>query len=187
MANKEYQPPCCSDDDNTCMASESMMLQSLFNKTSARPFVRTRTKDFTFIDLFAGIGGIRLPFDELGGKCVFSSEWDKAAQTTYSANFGEIPYGDITQEDTKAKIPQQFNVLCAGFPCQAFSIAGKQLGFDDTRGTLFFDVAEIISRRQPEVVFLENVKNLCSHDGGRTFLVIKSRLEQLGYAVFHLS
>ena len=144
-----------------------------------------KRKVFTFIDLFAGIGGFRIALERNGGRCVFSSEWDKNAQATYFENFGENPYVDITQEDTKAKIPQQFNVLCAGFPCQAFSIAGKQLGFDDTRGTLFFDVAEIISRRQPEVVFLENVKNLCSHDGGRTFLVIKSRLEQLGYAVFH--
>lgn len=140
---------------------------------------------FTFIDLFAGIGGFRIALERNGGKCVFSSEWDKNAQATYCKNFGEIPYGDITQESIKSKIPEKFNILCAGFPCQAFSIAGKQLGFDDTRGTLFFDVADIIDRRQPDVVFLENVKNLCSHDGGRTFKVIKSRLEELGYVVFY--
>lgn len=181
MANKEYQPPCCSDDDNTCMASESMMLQSLFNKTSARPFVRTRTKDFTFIDLFAGIGGIRLPFDELGGKCVFSSEWDKAAQTTYSANFGEIPYGDITKI-CAASIPSH-DILLAGFPCQAFSIMGKMRGFSDTRGTMFFEVARILKYHKPKAVLLENVKQLVSHDGGNTFRVILEVLQELGYTV----
>ena len=144
-----------------------------------------RRKVFTFIDLFAGIGGFRIALERNGGQCVFSSEWDNSAQATYLENFGEIPYGDITQEQTKEKIPEHFNILCAGFPCQAFSIAGKQLGFDDTRGTLFFDVAEIIARKQPEAVFLENVKNLRSHDGGRTFAVIKSKLEELGYAVFY--
>lgn len=144
-----------------------------------------KRKVFTFIDLFAGIGGFRIALERNGGRCVFSSEWDKNAQATYRENFGEIPYGDITQERTKEKIPEHFNILCAGFPCQAFSIAGKQLGFDDTRGTLFFDVADIIARRQPEAVFLENVKNLCSHDGGRTFAIIKSRLEELGYSVFY--
>ena len=96
--------------------------------------------------MFAGIGGFRLALQNLGGKCVFTSEWDKEAKKTYKANFGETPFGDITKEETKAYIPDGFDLLCAGFPCQAFSIAGKRGGFEDTRGTLFFDVAEIIKR-----------------------------------------
>ena len=120
----------------------------------------------------------------LGGKCVFSSEWDKAAQITYAYNFGEVPYGDITLEETKNAIPENFDLLCAGFPCQAFSIAGYRRGFNDTRGTLFFDVAEIIRRKQPKAVFLENVKNLKVHDKGNTFKVIKGTLEELGYFVY---
>lgn len=139
---------------------------------------------FTFIDLFAGIGGFRIAMQNLGGKCVFSSEWDEKAQQTYKANFGEIPYGDITTEETKSYIPQEFDVLCAGFPCQAFSIAGKRGGFDDTRGTLFFDVAEIIRRHQPKAFFLENVKGLTSHDKGRTLQTILNVLrEDLNYFV----
>lgn len=105
---------------------------------------------FTFIDLFAGIGGFRIALQNLGGKCVFSSEWDEKAQKTYENNFGDLPYGDITLEETKSFIPAHFDILCAGFPCQAFSIAGKRGGFEDTRGTLFFDVAEIIRRHQPK-------------------------------------
>ena len=142
-------------------------------------------RDVTFIDLFAGIGGFRIAMQNLGGRCVFSSEWDEKAQKTYFANFGEIPFGDITDEDVKSRIPDGFDVLCAGFPCQAFSIAGNRLGFEDTRGTLFFDVAEIIRRKRPKAVFLENVKNLKTHDGGNTFKVIKATLEELGYHVFH--
>lgn len=142
------------------------------------------TVSFTFIDLFAGIGGFRLALQNLGGKCVFSSEWDEQAQKTYAANFGDIPYGDITLEETKARIPKQFDILCAGFPCQAFSIAGKRGGFEDTRGTLFFDVAEIIRRHQPKAFFLENVKGLINHDKGRTLKTILNTLrEDLGYFV----
>lgn len=118
------------------------------------------------------------------GGCVFSSEIDKYAPKTYSYNFGDIPYGDITFEETKASIPHNFDLLCAGFPCQAFSIAGYQRGFEDTRGTLFFDVAEIIKRYRPKAVLLENVKNLKSHDGGNTFRIIKNTLENLDYVVY---
>ena len=139
--------------------------------------------DFTFIDLFAGIGGIRIAFESVGGKCVFSSEWDKYAQKTYQANFGEIPAGDITKINEK-DIPT-FDILCAGFPCQPFSIAGKRKGFEDTRGTLFFDIARIIKYHKPKVVFLENVKNLLNHNNGNTFKVIKETLEELGYNVFY--
>jgi len=138
----------------------------------AVPFPPPNTPKFTFIDLFAGIGGFRLALQNLGGKCLFTSEWDKPAQKTYQANFGEIPFGDITQASTKAFIPDGFDVLCAGFPCQAFSIAGRRGGFEDTRGTLFFDVAEIISQKQPKAIFLENVKGLFNHDRGRTLRTI---------------
>ncbi len=139
---------------------------------------------FKFIDLFAGIGGFRIALQNLGGKCVFSSEWDAEAQKTYRANFGEIPFGDITQEEVKAYIPDHFDVLCAGFPCQAFSIAGKRGGFEDTRGTLFFDVAEIIRRKQPKAIFLENVKGLKNHDKGKTLETILHVLRNdLGYFV----
>jgi DNA (cytosine-5)-methyltransferase 1 len=140
---------------------------------------------FTFIDLFAGIGGFRLAMQNCGGKCVFSSEWDENAKKTYLENFGENPFGDITLEATKKYIPEGFDVLCAGFPCQAFSIAGHRRGFEDTRGTLFFDVAEIIKRKRPKAVYLENVKNLYTHDNGKTFKVIKNTLEGLGYIVYH--
>ena len=134
-----------------------------------------------FIDLFAGIGGIRIPFDELGYKCVFSSEWDKAACDTYEANFGERPAGDITKIPAK-DIPSH-NILLAGFPCQAFSIMGKMKGFEDTRGTMFFEVARILSYHQPEAILLENVKQLTTHDKGRTFKTILEVLSELGYHI----
>lgn len=133
------------------------------------------------IDLFAGIGGIRIPFDELGYKVVFSSEWDKAACDTYEANFGERPSGDITKIDA-ASIPKH-DLLLAGFPCQAFSIIGKMKGFEDTRGTMFFEVARILDYHKPEAILLENVKQLTTHDGGRTFSVILQKLHELGYFV----
>lgn len=138
---------------------------------------------FTFIDLFAGIGGIRIGFEDAGGECVFTSEWDKPAQKTYQANFGEIPYGDITEIDP-SEIPP-FDMLLAGFPCQPFSQAGLKKGFGDTRGTLFFDIARIVEYHKPSVVFLENVRNLGSHDKGNTLKVILKTLEDLGYKVFY--
>jgi DNA (cytosine-5)-methyltransferase 1 len=139
--------------------------------------------DFKFIDLFAGIGGIRMGFEDAGGECVFTSEWDVAAQKTYQANFGEIPYGDITKIDP-SEIPS-FDMLLAGFPCQPFSQAGLKKGFEDTRGTLFFDIARIVEHHKPSVVFLENVRNLKGHDKGNTLKVIIKTLEDLGYRVFH--
>ncbi len=158
------------------------------------PFPGPEKKKFTFIDLFAGMGGFRLAMQAQGGKCVFSSEWNKFAQKTYFANFGEMPFGDITKNATKLYIPKQFDVLCAGFPCQPFSIAGvskkKSLGMetgfkDKTQGTLFFDVADIINRHRPKAFFLENVKNLISHDKGNTFRVIKETLEELDYSIHY--
>lgn len=158
--------------------------QLYLNQWKAPKFVHRKDAYFTFIDLFAGIGGFRLALQELGGKCVFTSEWDAKAQETYFENFGDIPYGDITTEETKSAIPKEFDVLCAGFPCQAFSIAGKRGGFEDTRGTLFFDVAEIIKRHQPKAVFLENVKGLVNHKSGKTLATILNVLRNdLGYIV----
>lgn len=148
------------------------------------PFPVAKNTRFKFIDLFAGIGGFRLALQNLGGECIFSSEWDKNAKDTYEANFGERPFGDITQESTKNFIPKNFDVLCAGFPCQAFSIAGKRGGFEDTRGTLFFDVAEIIKKHRPKAIFLENVKGLRNHDKGKTLATILNVLrEDLAYFV----
>lgn len=139
----------------------------------------THMNHIRFIDLFAGIGGIRIPFDELGYKCVFSSEWDKAAVTTYYANFGEMPAGDITKIPAE-NIPAH-DILLAGFPCQAFSIMGKMKGFEDTRGTMFFEIERILDYHHPRVVLLENVKQLVSHDNGKTFHIILQRLSDLGY------
>ena len=138
---------------------------------------------FKFIDLFAGIGGIRLGFEAHGGECVFSSEWDTFAQDTYEANFGERPHGDITKINPK-EIPEH-DILLGGFPCQAFSICGDQKGFLDTRGTLFFNIEQILKEKKPYAFMLENVKNLKSHDKGRTFEVIVEHLEALGYFVHH--
>jgi len=139
--------------------------------------------NFTFIDLFAGIGGIRIAFERVGGKCIFSSEWDKAAQDTYEANFGHRPAGDITKIDAK-EIPDH-DILTGGFPCQAFSIIGDRLGFADTRGTLFFDVERILKEKQPKAFLLENVKQLVGHDKGRTFKIILDKLQRLGYFVHY--
>ena len=156
-----------------------------FNKVLKVPFPNKDSK-FTFVDLFAGIGGFRLAMQNLGGKCVFSSEWDDAAKQTYFENYGEVPFGDITKTEIKNLIPKQFDVLCAGFPCQAFSVAGYRKGFDDVRGTLFFDVADILEKHRPKVFFLENVKNLQGHDDGKTFSKIMDVLEnRLKYRVFH--
>ena len=146
---------------------------------------------FKFIDLFAGIGGMRIAFENAGGKCVYSNEWNKYSQQTYFANFGEMPEGDITQVNAE-DIPDH-DILVAGFPCQPFSIAGvskklslgRATGFEDkTQGTLFFDVCRIIKAKRPKAFMLENVKNLKSHDKGRTFKVIEESLDELGYKVF---
>ncbi|MGH1385079.1 DNA cytosine methyltransferase [Kordia sp.] len=159
-------------------------LQYLIFQQENIPFPAPEKPEFKFIDLFAGIGGFRLAFQNIKGKCVFTSEWDKYSKQTYKANFGEVPFGDITKKTTKDYIPNDFDVLCAGFPCQAFSIAGKRGGFEDTRGTLFFDVAEIIKKKKPKAIFLENVKGLRSHDKGKTLATILNVLrEDLGYFV----
>jgi DNA (cytosine-5)-methyltransferase 1 len=139
------------EENNLSMVAEDALQQLLFEVNDV-PFPTPENYKFKFIDLFAGVGGFRLAMQNLGGKCVFTSEWDKDAQKTYRANFGEVPFGDITKEETKKFIPDGFDVLCAGFPCQAFSIAGKRGGFEDTRGTLFFDVAEIIKRKRPKAI-----------------------------------
>lgn len=155
------------------------------------PFPPTENPKFKFIDLFAGIGGIRLAFQNLGGKCVFTSEWDTYSKKTYDANFGEIPFGDITKIPETA-IPDH-DILLGGFPCQPFSIAGvskknamgRAHGFlDETQGTLFFDVARIIEYKKPSTFMLENVKNLVSHDKGRTFKVITETLRKLDYTIY---
>ncbi len=155
------------------------------------PFGPPQKWDFTFIDLFAGIGGFRIAFQEAGGKCVFSCEWDKYAKQTYAHNYGEIPYGDIRMIP-KEMIPDH-DVLCAGFPCQPFSLAGvskknslgRKHGFEDeTQGTLFFEIKEILRLKRPKAFMLENVKNLLSHDKGRTFEIIRRSLEdELGYVI----
>lgn len=169
--------------ENSSMVAESA-IQYLLYEVENVPFPTPKNHKFKFIDLFAGIGGFRIAMQNLGGKCVFTSEWDKEAQRTYKANFGEVPFGDITKTYVKNYIPCDFDLLCAGFPCQAFSIAGKRGGFDDTRGTLFFDVAEIIKKHKPKAIFLENVKGLRSHDKGQTLATILNVLRNdLGYYV----
>ncbi len=132
-----------------------------------------------FIDLFCGMGGFRLAFEAQGCKCVYSSDIDEYACRTYELNFGDFPKSDITKVEAK-DIPE-FDILCAGFPCQPFSIAGKRLGFDDTRGTLFFDVARILKEKKPMAFLLENVRGLSNHDGGKTLNVILNTLDELGY------
>lgn len=172
-----------NEEENLNLVSDVALQQLLFEVEDV-PFPTPKNYTFKFIDLFAGIGGFRMALQNLGGKCVFTSEWDKNSQKTYKANFGEVPFGDITKESTKNYIPNGFDLLCAGFPCQAFSIAGKRGGFEDTRGTLFFDVAEIIRRKQPKAIFLENVKGLRNHNGGRTLETILNVLRNdLGYYV----
>ena len=136
-------------------------------------------RGYTFIDLFAGLGGFHLALASLGAKCVYANEWDVPAQQVYKKNFGITPEGDITKVDEKM-IPDH-DIVCAGFPCQAFSISGKQLGFQDSRGTLFFDVARIVKEKRPKVVFLENVKNFASHDNGKTIAVVEATMRELGY------
>lgn len=141
-------------------------------------------KGFKFIDLFCGIGGFHQAMESLGGECVFASDIDRYCQQTYFDNYGIMPVGDITKVDENT-IPEH-DILCAGFPCQAFSISGKQLGFKDSRGTLFFDVARIVKAKRPRVVFLENVKNFATHDNGKTLAVVRATMNELGYS-FHAS
>ncbi|MEQ8236255.1 MAG: DNA (cytosine-5-)-methyltransferase [Syntrophomonadaceae bacterium] len=146
-------------------------------------FTVTKWDSFRFIDLFAGIGGIRLGFESVGGYCVFSSEWDEQAGKTYEANFGERPAGDITKIGAK-DIPD-FDILLAGFPCQPFSIIGDKEGFNhETQGTLFFDIERILKEKRPSAFMLENVRNLTAHDNGKTFKIILKHLEALGYHVY---
>jgi len=156
------------------------------------PFPPPNRPKFKFIDLFAGVGGIRLAYQNLGGKCVFTSEWNNFAKKTYEANFGEVPFGDITKISEKS-IPDH-DILLAGFPCQPFSIAGvskknalgRKHGFlDETQGTLFFDIARILEYKKPKAFMLENVKNLVSHDKGNTFRVIRNTLTELGYSIHY--
>ena len=182
-------------DEDVWMAAESPLENDLFADFFKVPFPAPENPKFTFIDLFAGMGGFRLAMQAQGGKCVFSSEWNAYSQKTYFSNFGDMPFGDITKEVTKSYIPEKFDILCAGFPCQPFSIAGvskkkslgRETGFKDKiQGTLFFDVADIISRHRPKAFFLENVKNLTSHDKGNTFRVIYDTLKELRYSVHYL-
>ncbi len=165
-------------DEQIWMAAESPMQYDLFADFFKVPFPAPENPKFTFIDLFAGIGGFRIAFQNLGGKCVYSSEFDAKAQESYLANYGEMPFGDITKESTKSYIPKEFDILCGGFPCQAFSLAGRRLGFkDETRGTLFFEIEAILRRHQPKAFFLENVKGLAIHDKGRTLKTILEHLD----------
>ena len=182
------------EDNRGYDVEEPQAEYSLFPELDDVPFPAPENPKFTFIDLFAGIGGFRIAMQNLGGKCVYSSEWNIYAQKTYYANYGEMPFGDITKKETKSYIPKQFDILCAGFPCQPFSIAGvskknslgRETGFKDkTQGTLFFDVADIISRHRPKAFYLENVKNLTSHDNGNTFRIIKETLEELDYSLHY--
>ena len=171
-------------DEQILEVAESPLQYNMFNNFFNVPFPAPEKPNFTFIDLFAGIGGFRIAFQNLGGKCVYSSEFDVKAQESYLANFGEMPFGDITKPSTKQYIPNNFDVLCAGFPCQAFSLAGKRLGFkDETRGTLFFEIEDILIKHQPKAIFLENVKGLAIHDKGRTLKTILEHLDNAGYDV----
>jgi DNA (cytosine-5)-methyltransferase 1 len=164
------------------VAPPEQMYKKIITFATDRPFHKTTEEGlFRFIDLFAGIGGIRIPFQELGGSCVFSSEWDQFAQKTYRVNFGETPSGDITQIES-ASIPD-FDILLGGFPCQPFSSAGLKKGFADTRGTMFFEIERIIRDKRPKAFLLENVKQLQTHDKGRTLKVILSHIDKLDYYV----
>ena len=172
------------DIEITNILAENAMEYLLANyKKQNLPFPTPDETEFRFIDLFAGIGGFRLASQNLGGNCVFSSEWDEFAQKTYESNFGEFPFGDITKSETKKFIPKNYELLCAGFPCQPFSYAGLKQGFDETRGTLFFDILEILKNTTPKMFLLENVKGLKSHDGGKTLKVIENSLTELGYTI----
>lgn len=188
LSRKEFRQGFDKDelsDQEILKAAESPLQYDLFSDFFDVPFPAPKKPKFTFIDLFAGIGGFRIAMQELGGKCVYSSEFDVKAQQSYLANYGEMPFGDITKESTKSYIPRDFDILCAGFPCQAFSIMGKKEGFEnETCGTLFFDIEKILKDRKPKAFILENVRNLTAHDNGNTFKIIRSHLEALGYKVY---
>ena len=180
-----------SEDKNESVQNCVREAIALYVTDARKKLNRHAYNKFTFIDLFAGIGGMRIGFEKAGGKCVYSNEWNKYCQQTYFANFGEQPDGDITQADENL-IPDH-DILVAGFPCQPFSIAGvskkrslgRATGFEDkTQGTLFFDVCRILKAKRPKAFLLENVKNLRSHDKGRTFKIILESLDELGYKVF---
>lgn len=172
-----------SDEDIANIVADPLH-GTLFDEFYDVPFPAPKNPKFTFIDLFAGIGGFRIAMQNLGGECIYSSEFDAQAQKTYLANYGDMPFGDITKKSTKSFIPKEFDILCAGFPCQAFSIAGRRLGFkDETRGTLFFDVEEILRTHKPKAFFLENVKGLTNHDHGNTLRIILEHLKDAGYNV----
>lgn len=175
-----------TETENSNIVAEQALQYLLFEVENV-PFPTPENYKFTFIDLFAGVGGFRMALQNTGGKCIYTSEYEPFAKKTYRTNYGEIPFGDITKQYIKNYIPKSnIDILCAGFPCQPFSIAGYQKGFSDTRGTLFFDIEQIIEKHKPKVVFLENVKNFVSHDNGKTFKVVKEILEnKLGYKVFH--
>lgn len=187
LSRKEFRQKIDIDamtDREVLMAAEDPAQYDLFSQFFNVPFPAPKNPRFTFIDLFAGIGGFRIAMQNLGGKCVYSSEFDAKAQETYLANYGEMPFGDITKEITKSYIPKDFDILCGGFPCQAFSLAGKRLGFkDETRGTLFFEIEDILRKHQPKAFFLENVKGLAIHDRGRTLETILNHLDDAGYDV----
>lgn len=171
------------NEETTPSKLECIALKNFFDELAKTPFKNNENAPLKMIDLFAGIGGTRLGFHLTGKvKNVFTSEWDKFSQKTYYSNFGELPNGDITKINEN-DIPDH-DILVAGFPCQAFSQAGKKLGFEDTRGTLFFDVARIIKAKRPKMFLLENVKNLKSHDKGNTYKTIIQTLEQMNYTVF---
>jgi len=186
------------EDLCNCSIVSGQSLQDFISIAIRQHLVKVKEEPFrdgcnyTFIDLFAGIGGMRLAFEAAGGRCVYSNEWNKYSQQTYYANFGVQPEGDITKVDAES-IPNH-DILVAGFPCQPFSIAGvskknslgRATGFEDkTQGTLFFDVCRILKAKRPKAFMLENVKNLCSHDRGRTFRVIQESLQELNYKIFY--
>lgn len=188
ISRKQFRQEMDEDlsDEEVWKVAESPLQYNMFDAFFKIPFPAPENPKFTFIDLFAGMGGFRIAMQRLGGKCVYSSEFKATAQQVYLANYGEMPFGDITKESTKRYIPDHFDILCAGFPCQAFSAAGARKGFaDETRGTLFFEVARILKEKRPKGFLLENVEGLVNHDGGRTLRIILDTLRSLGYKVNH--
>lgn len=184
MDNKDLNPREAHCIKHLIIIAQCAIIKKTYNKEIFKmiEIKEQSLTGMTFIDLFAGLGGFRIALESLGAKCVYSNEWDEPVRKVYANNFGDIPEGDITKVDEKT-IPDH-DILCAGFPCQAFSISGKQRGFEDSRGTLFFDVARIVKEKKPKVVFMENVKNFATHDEGRTLAVVKATMEELGYTFY---